>query len=324
MGANATIIPIAAGKGGVGKSFLTANLAIALAQQGHQTIAVDMDLGGSNLHSFLGLPNRHPGIGDYLQAKSGSLESMLVPSGIDNLSFLPGDGKTPFMANIPFAQKMKLIAHIRKLPAAYILLDLGAGSTFNTLDFFSISRKGIVITTPEPPAIMNMLVFLKNFLLRSISRSLSQDHALRNFLRELHKRPMEDQMASIKSLRDEIAIEDPEAAQTITDVCGNYCPRIVFNLGEHPDELRVTGQISKSLETVLSLTVEYFGFIFYDPAVRQSVREQKALLPNWPECVAAENIYRIARRVDKYWGAAVRDSANLLKETVKEFYTGPQ
>ncbi len=322
MEASATIIPIAAGKGGVGKSFLTANLAIAMAQLGRQTIAVDMDLGGSNLHSFLGLPNRHPGIGDYLQAKNRTLKDLLVPTGIKNLSFLPGDGKTPFMANIPFAQKMKLIAHIRKLPADYILLDLGAGSTFNTLDFFSISKKGIVITTAEPPAIMNMLVFLKNFLLRSISRSLSKDNALRNFLRDLHKRPMEDQMSSIKSLRDEIAAEDPKAARIITEMCKSYCPRIIFNMGEHPDELKITGQITKSCATILSLAVEYFGFIFYDPAVRKSIREQKVLLPNWPECEAAENIYRIARRIDRHWGATVQNSAALLEETVREFYTG--
>ena len=130
-------------------------------------------------------------------------------------------------------------------------------------------------------------------------------------------------MSSIKSLRDEIAVEDPDAAKTITGVYESYCPRIIFNLGEHPDELKVTGQISKSLATVLSLTVEYFGFIFYDPAVRQSVREQKALLSNWPQCVAAENIYRIAKRVDKYWGATVGNSATLLEETVREFFTAP-
>lgn len=149
MESSATIIPIAAGKGGVGKSFLTANLGIALARQGHRTIVVDMDLGGSNLHSFLGLRNRHPGIGDYLEAKSGLLERLLSPTGVENLTFLPGDGKTPFMANIQHAQKIKLISRIRRLPADYILLDLGAGSSFNTLDFFSISEKGIVITATE-------------------------------------------------------------------------------------------------------------------------------------------------------------------------------
>ena len=320
MESRATIIPVAAGKGGVGKSFLTANLGIALAQRGHQTIVVDMDLGGSNLHSFLGLPNRYPGIGDYLQAKIGSLESFQVATGVDNLTFLPGDGKTPFMANIQFAQKVKLISYIRKLSAKFILLDLGAGSSFNTLDFFSISEKGIVITTPDPPAIMNMLVFLKNFLLRSVSRSFSNDHSLINFLRELYKRPMEDQMSSIKTLIDEIAEEDPNAASAITDLCNNCRPRIIFNFGEHPDELGVTAQIDKRLSDVLCLAADYFGFIYYDPAVRQSVREQVPMLLQWPEGEATKSIHQIARRIEKYWDATVEDSAARLEKHVRDTY----
>jgi flagellar biosynthesis protein FlhG len=320
MESMATIIPIAAGKGGVGKTFLTANLAIALAQSGHRTLAVDMDLGGSNLHSFLGLPNRYPGIGDYLQAKSGSLDNLQVPTDIDNLTFLPGDGKTPFMANIQYAQKIKLINHLRKLPAEYILLDLGAGSSFNTLDFFGISEKAIIITTPDPPAIMNMLVFMKNFLLRSISRSFSSDHGLRNFLREYCKRPMEGQMTSVASLLDEIALEDPNAAQATRKLHSSYRPRIVFNFGDHPDELSVTTQIDKRLESVLSLGADYFGFIYYDPAVRQSIREQTPMLLQWPESDAAKSIYQIARRVEKYWNVAVEDSASRLVKSVQDAY----
>ena len=82
---------------------------MALARRGHKTIVVDMDLGGSNLHSFLGLSNRYPGIGDFLKAKTADLEELLVPTGTANLQFLPGDGRTPFMANIPHGQKEKLI-----------------------------------------------------------------------------------------------------------------------------------------------------------------------------------------------------------------------
>ena len=50
-----TIIPIAGGKGGVGKSLIAANLAIVLARLGHKTIGIDLDLGAANLHSCLGL-----------------------------------------------------------------------------------------------------------------------------------------------------------------------------------------------------------------------------------------------------------------------------
>ena len=201
MKTNANIIPIAAGKGGVGKSLLTANLAIALAEFGYRTVAADLDLGGSNLHSFLGLSNRFPGIGDFLKARSAGLDELLVPTQTSNLRFLPGGGKTPFMANISYAQKIKLISHIQKLHADYILVDLGAGTSYNVLDFFGISPRGIVITTPEKPAVMNMLVFLKNFLLRSIVRKVARNHRIRTMLREMNKKPMKGQISSIEMLQ---------------------------------------------------------------------------------------------------------------------------
>src|ERR1044072_7844362 len=109
-----TIIPIAGGKGGVGKSFLTANLAVALAQRGHRTLAVDLDLGNSNLHTLLGLQNRYPGVGEYLK---GSIkcapEDLIVETEIPNLEFIPGDARVPFMANISYPQKMKLIRYLK-------------------------------------------------------------------------------------------------------------------------------------------------------------------------------------------------------------------
>ena len=139
MKTKTSIIPVAGGKGGVGKTFFVANLAIAMANMGYKTVAVDMDLGGSNLHFFLDLPKRFPGIGDFLKARSAELEDLIVSTEVPNLHFIPGDGLTPFMANIPYVQKLRLISRIKKLPAEYVLLDLGAGTSFNTLDFFRMS-----------------------------------------------------------------------------------------------------------------------------------------------------------------------------------------
>ena len=320
MEANAEIIPIAAGKGGVGKTFLAANLAMALAELGHKTIAVDLDLGGSNLHTFLGFPNRHPGIGDYLQAKSAPLQDFLVPTETENLTFLPGDGKTPFMANIPHAQKVKLITQIRKLPAEYVVLDLGAGSAYNALDFFAMSEKGIVVTTPEPPAVMNMLVFLKHHLLRQISKLLSRGDGFQEFLKEHYRRPMESQMASMKVLQEEISREDPEAALKIGRMLASFRPRVIFNLGENPEDMKLVAQIDRSLDAVLSIKAEYFGFVFEDPSVRETVKAQRAFLPSRPESPAAESIARIAKRVEKYWHTMVDDSATRLEKVVRAAY----
>ncbi|MEJ2033187.1 MAG: hypothetical protein P8Y63_09145 [Deltaproteobacteria bacterium] len=77
---------------------LTVNLATALAKAGHATVATDLDLGGANLHTMLGMPNKYPGIGDFLKGGRSGLQDLLVPTAYPNFRFLPGDGRTPFMA----------------------------------------------------------------------------------------------------------------------------------------------------------------------------------------------------------------------------------
>ena len=171
MAETTTIIPIAGGKGGVGKSFVTANLAVALARRGHRTIAVDLDLGNSNLHTLLGLQNRYPGVGEYLRGtiKCAPTE-LIVETSVPGLGFIPGDGRMPFMANITYNQKLAIFRLLKALPARYILLDLSAGTAYNTLDLFQLGKSGIVVTTPEYPALMSTLVFAKNLVLRAIDQ----------------------------------------------------------------------------------------------------------------------------------------------------------
>ena len=314
------IIPIASGKGGVGKTFLAANLAIALAEAGHPTIAVDMDLGGSNLHSFLGLPNRFPGIGDFLKARSAELEELLVDTATPNLRFIPGDGLSPFLANIPYAQKMRLISKVKKLPAEYILLDLGAGTSFNTIDFFRISRYGIIVTRPEYPSIMNMLGFLKHFVLRLIERTLADDQRIHDLLRSSYKQPIAEQRDSLGALGPKIAAIDRDAGKKVEDLCRDFRPRVLFNMGEHPDEIEIARNIDSSLENALSLKVDYFGFIFEDPDVRRSIKKQIPFLPEYRESIAGKGIVQTAERVARFLEVPVKESAMLLLKRTREDY----
>jgi flagellar biosynthesis protein FlhG len=318
--ARTTIIPIASGKGGVGKSFLTANLGVVLAEMGHTTVVVDMDLGGSNLHFFLGLPNRFPGIGDFLKARSAKLEDLLVSTETPNLMFLPGDGFSPFMANIPYAQKIRLISHMVRLPAEYILLDLGAGTSFNTLDFFRLSPHGFVVTTPEYPAIMNMLVFLKNLILRVIEGNITRNKYLCDTLNSFYNQPMTAEGKTIEELRSRIDAIDGEAGRTIAALCHKYRPRIVFNMGEHPDEIKIAAQINKSLEDSLSINADYFGFIFHDMAIGQSVKKRTVFMTSYRDSMAAENIKRIADRIVQYWDRHVTNSAQLLLNKTRQVF----
>jgi flagellar biosynthesis protein FlhG len=318
-----TIIPIAGGKGGVGKTLFAANLGLALAGLGCPTVVADLDLGNSNLHSLLGLPNRFPGVGDFLRVGTGTLESFLVETEIPHLRFLPGDGRMPFMANITHAQKTRLLSNLRTVPAQYVILDLGAGCAFHTLDFFSMVDAGMVLSSPEYPAVMSALVFLKNMLLRRIDRTLSHDPELAEVLNRLYVQPVDAPQMTVQSLVALAAEVNPDAGQRIQDVCARCRPRLVINMGDHPDDLQMLDSLDRTIRQILSIEVDYFGFIVSDPAVRDSIRHGKSLLTVHPDSPAARSIAHIARRVTRFWHAPIPNSAELLiKQTRKVFEEG--
>ena len=307
-----TIIPVASGKGGVGKSFVTANLAAALADLGHRVIAVDLDLGGSNLFAFLGLSNRHPGIGDFLKARTAELEDLLVPTPIANLRFLAGDGRTPFMANIPHGQKLRLISRLKSLPAEYVLLDLSAGAAFNTLDFFRLSPFGLVVTLPEYPAIINLMTFLKHVLIRTIEKAFSGDPSIRYLLGEIYKMPSAGRPLDIALLKEKAAAVDPAAAETIAALCRRFRPRILFNKGEQPEDMNVSRQISAGLRKVLSIEGDYFGLIYRDPGIRLSTNGRHIHLRHFPDSPAAVSIRQTAERIVAFWEKPIDRSAQRI------------
>ena len=315
-----TIIPFAGGKGGVGKSFITANVAIALAEMGHKTLVVDLDLGGSNLYGLLGMQNRYPGIGDFLKARNAELDQLVIRTDIPGLSYLPGDGRTPFMANIPYTQKMRLISNLKKLSAEYVLLDLSAGSSLNTIDFFRLSPFGALVTAPEYPAIMNLLSFLKLTIIRIIERFFFNNDKIRALLADEYKRPITEALQSVVQLKQRLAAIDAEAGEKVDRLCRRFRPRLIINNGEHPDDMLVHRQIDQGLRSVLSLEVDYFGFVYRDPAVRGAINARVPYLIHCPDHPAADSIRRIAERIVKYWKTPVHDSARIIQAHAEETF----
>lgn len=302
MNRKATIIPVASGKGGVGKSMFTANLAMALAKAGHATVAADLDLGGANLHTMLGLPNKFPGIGDFLKGRRPGLRDLLIPTAQPNLQFLPGDGRSPFMANIPFAQRLTLMKELYRLPARYLLLDLGAGSSFNTLNLFGMARKAAIVTTFDTPAIMNFLMFLRNFMFRLITSLVKpQDRQLLDRLIEAFRQPAEAEPLKVDDLFGMIAERDRGLAARVRRTCTEFQPRIIFNMGDRPEDLKLWPKLKKTMKQGLSLEGVCFGFVYYDDKARRAVQQKGILLERHPDSPAARCIADLAYRIVERW-----------------------
>ena len=134
-------------KGGVGKTTISANLAIALARLGRKIIAVDLDLGASNLHAIFGLQGSSQNLNDFIQNRVKNLTEVVLDTNIDNVSIIRG-GDDPGIANMPYTKKLKLIRHLSTLNCDLVLLDLAPGASFNVVDFSIIAHKALLGDNP--------------------------------------------------------------------------------------------------------------------------------------------------------------------------------
>jgi len=316
-----TIIPIAGGKGGTGKSITAANLSIALARRGHKVVAVDLDLGGSNLHSYLGLENSLSSIGDFLNQKDARLDDYLHLTPVANLRFLPGDGRTPFLANMGYTNKIKLIRRLHKIDADYVIVDLGAGSTFNTLDHFSLAPHGLLVTTGDRTAMMGMLTFMKNFLYRVISRNLKEFPEGLDIWNRILEQPGEPSSLTIGEIVQQIEPGDPGAAREIERLASFYRPRLILNAGTHPDELtQKLDRASDAMRRMLGIDPEHFGFVFADPAVSESIEAGLPLLDYAPDSLAARSFTAIAGRISEMWQESIENSRERLYRNTQNIF----
>ena len=163
MNANkqAVRIGVGGGKGGVGKSVLAANLAVASAELGFRTVLVDCDLGAANQHTLFGIDRPVSTLQTFLEREVSSLEEVTAATGVARLFLIPGVGAVPGAANLPHARKLKVLRHLSKLDADVVILDVGAGVSFNTLDFYELADLRLVVTTPQLPSLQNAYCFLK-------------------------------------------------------------------------------------------------------------------------------------------------------------------
>jgi len=261
-----TIIAVGGGKGGVGKSILSIGLGTALAKSGHSVVLADLDLGAANLHTYLGIRGRTPTIVDFILNKVPSLENILVETPVPRLGLISGAEFVPGATNPAHWMKLKLMRHLRALPADYIIIDLGAGVQFNTLDFFGISDRGVVITAPEPGAVMNAYSFVKGALFRKMQTIFKNNPDISRIIDAETKNPDSEQRFTLEWFKATLEQSAPELLPLIDEIKQSFCPALIINRApEGQTHLLVKNLISLCTEK-LGITLEHVGDL---PDVRE-------------------------------------------------------
>ncbi len=154
------VICVSSGKGGVGKSNFTINLAIALQSQGKKVIVIDADLGLANVEILLGIMPKYTLL-DVI-SKNTKMQDVIIRGPMD-IGIISGGAGIQSMAELSFYDMNKLLNEINELKdmADFILIDTGAGISKSVTSFIEASEELIVITTCEPPAIADAYALIK-------------------------------------------------------------------------------------------------------------------------------------------------------------------
>ena len=144
----------------------------------------------------------------------------------------------PGLANIRTSQKNRLIRQLRKQEADYLILDLGAGTSMTTVDFFLLSSEGILITTPNLTAILNAYLFLKNAVFRLLSRSFPRKSPGRTIIEEISADPGALQRIYLPTVFEKLKTADPENFERFNRLYRVFRPKLIMNMVEKPDHLQ--------------------------------------------------------------------------------------
>jgi len=288
------VVSIGGGKGGIGKSLVAANLGIELARRGRRVVLVDADLGGANLHTCLGVDLPKKTLSDFIDRRIERIDDVVVPSGVPNLGLISGAMDHLDAANPKYAQKMRLLRHILALDVDYAILDLGAGTHLNVLDFFLVSDHGVLVLVPEPTAVENVYRFVKAAFWRRVRNVVAVygfEEALRGVM---GSGTFQNPVQVLQALK----ARSPEVGGTLERELRAFRPRLVVNQARTAQDADLGNAVVSAWRKYFGLEMDYLGHIDFDDAMWRTVRARRPLMTERPEAAVAQSFARIADRLE--------------------------
>jgi flagellar biosynthesis protein FlhG len=290
---------IGGGKGGVGKTVVTLLLGASLARLGKRVILVDANLGGSNLHTFTGIRYPQYTLADFILRRVATLDEIVQDTPVENLKLICGADDLLGLANPKSTQKTRVFNQLKKLEADIVLLDLGGGSSFTTLDFFLYAQNKIVVTTPQVTSIQNAYGFIKASLYRSLYEAFSKEDEALELIKRASYFTQEEPIDSVSVLFETLGLLGNEYQDIMVNCLNRMKIKLLVNMVTFPHEKNVSRIVKLLAKNYLSLDIEDLGSVQYDQLLHESINKMVGIFNNRKEDVAGSNFYKIAYEIIK-------------------------
>ncbi|MCF6282983.1 MAG: P-loop NTPase [Candidatus Polarisedimenticolaceae bacterium] len=289
------LISVGSGKGGSGKSFVAVNLASSLAAKGKHTVLIDLDIGGANDHILFGLLNPTVTLEDFLSHKVKSLEEIIQPIA-KNLGLIAGAGNNLQTANMPYATKGRLMRHVMSLDADIVIIDIGAGSHYSSLDFFMFADHQICVTTPEPAAVLDLFRFIKLAMIRKMMSAFIAHNQVSKALRTMD-------FDSKEAVLDFAEEREPGCRDAVAKTVEAFAPHLVVNRVVNGRKLNIF-KLVRMLHDYMGVALPGLTEIPEDEAVLDAVCSYLPVVSTAPLSPASVSIDGLADKLLKHIGLA--------------------
>lgn len=291
------VYAVGGGKGGIGKSFISSNLALYLSQKGYRTLVIDLDFGGANAHTYLDVKNAKHSAKSFLCNEISDLQEAVAPSQFRNLSIITGASDWNDESILNHRNMDRLFKAARSLGFDRIVYDLGAGTNSEIINAFLEADIKIAVSTPEPISIENTYQFLKRSFYNSLKQT-SEQHGFADEINSILKNKRKLGIRTPADLIKYISHQDPATGQVLAKNISAKKSYIIVNQCRAIKDERVGKSLAQISRQFFGQNIQFLGNINYENKVWQSVRSMRPLIVDAPECHTIREFRMLFRKLE--------------------------